>query len=114
MQKIIKLNSLLYKSNNFNYGQLLLNKNIILTVRSDLLNKNIYFKKIKKLEKLLILYNKKIISYTTLNFLVKKNNKIINTKSNYSFLKILTELSWESGILIRNKEKINNITFSKN
>ena len=111
MQKIIKQNSLLYKSNNFNYGQLLVNKNIILTLRSDLLNNNFNLTKIKRFEKLLDLYNKEVISYTTLKFLT---NKKFNIKSDYSFLKVLTELSWESGILIKNNTKINFLNFNKN
>ena len=100
MQTILKVNSLLYKSNNFKYGQLLLNKNIILTTRSDLLTKHISLKSIKNFEKLVNLYNNKIISYTTLKFLLNKFNKNLNTSSDYSFLKLLLELSWESGIFL--------------
>ena len=113
MRKIIKINSLLYKSNNFNYGQLLLNKNIILTIRSDFLNNTISSTKIKKFEKLLNLYNNKIISYTTLKFLLNKNNKSISIKSDYSFLNLLTEFSWESGLLINKNKQSKSITFTK-
>jgi hypothetical protein len=111
MQKINKLNFLLHKSNNFNYGHLLLNKNIILTLRSDLYQTNTY--SIKKFEKLLVLHNNKRISYTSFRFLLNKTSKKITSKSDYSFLKTLTELSWESGILVNNKKRIKSITFTK-
>jgi hypothetical protein len=110
MQKIIKLNSLLYKSANFSYGHLSSGKNIIITIRSDFSKKKSYSTKIKNSEKLLILFNDQRISYTTLIFLLNKTSKVINSNSDYSFLKTLTELSWESGILLSENK---NITFTK-
>jgi len=109
MLKFFKLHFLVYKSNINNYGQVLLNNNIILTIKSNLFNKNkISYKFLK-----LYLINKKI-KYTTLIFLLNKSNKNINVKSSYSFLKFLTELSWESGILLKNRKKIKTITFTNN
>jgi hypothetical protein len=116
MQKINKINSILYKSNKFNYGQLLVNNNVLLSVRSDILqNKFILSNKFIKFNKLLNLYNKKIISYNTFNFLSKKLN-LISKKSNfkYSFLNVLVEFAWESGLLLKDKKKTKKLTFIKN
>jgi len=109
-----KLKPLLYKSNHFNYAQLTLNDDIILSLRSDLFNKDSLHREVESLEKLTLLYNNNIISYNTLRFFIKKRNKVITFKSDYSFLKALVELSWESGILLNNDNKINNITFNTN
>jgi hypothetical protein len=102
------LKSLLYKSNTFNYGQLLLNNIVILTVKSEFLS----FKKsdltVRILKKL---YNDKRISYTTLSFFFKKTKKLITYKADVSFLKLLTELAWESGLLLEKKIKCKCITF---
>jgi hypothetical protein len=110
MQKIIKLNSLVYKSTNFIYGYLSSDKKVLITIRSDLSKKRNYSIKRKNFEKLLHLFNDQKISYTTLIFLLNRTSKIINSNSDYSLFKVLTELSWESGIFL-NKKK--DITFIK-
>ena len=103
-----KLKSLLHKSNTFNYGQLLLNNVVILTIKSNLFKSKDFLLKVEIFEKL---YNNKIISYTTLIFFLNKEKKIVGAKSNFSFLKILTELGGESGILLENKKECKNIIF---
>jgi hypothetical protein len=110
MKKKNNLNSLLYKSNTFNYGQLLLNNIVILTIKSDFFKNKSSSLQVKVLK---ILYNNKIISYTTLIFFLNKTKKIINSKSDFSFLKVLTELGWESGILVKNNKKCKSIIYHK-
>jgi hypothetical protein len=110
MKKIIKSKFLFYESNTCNYGQLLLNNNVILTVKSDLFNNKIHLTKLNILEKL---YNDKLISYTTLIFILYKNNKVINYKSDLYFLQVLIEFGWESGTLFKNKKKYEKIIFFK-
>jgi len=112
MLKVFQLHFLVYKSNINNYGQISLNKNIILTTQSNLFNKDFVINKIS--DNLLKLYINNKVSYNTLIFLTKKSNKRIDYKSDYSFLNFLIELSWESGILSKNKKKIKTITFSNN
>ena len=115
MRKTIKLNFLLRKSNKFNYGQVLIKKKVVLTARSNLFSlTNPYLSNIKDFKQLLGLYDNNKISYTTLNFLLKKFNKKFNFKSDYSFLKVLTEFSWESGILLKKNKEINSVTFTDN
>jgi hypothetical protein len=100
------IKTLLYKSNKFNYGQILVDNEVLLTNGSNLyIGKNNSFKEKKEFKKLLGLYNTKKISYTTLNFLNKKFNDKFDNNKNYSFLNILIELSWESGIF--SKKNIN-------
>ena len=85
MQKINKINSIVYKSNKFNYGQLLINNKVLLSVRSDILkNKFILSNKVSKFNKLLDLYNKEIISYSTFYFLSKKLN-FVSKKSKFKY-----------------------------
>ena len=112
MRKLKNLKSVIYNSNKFKYGQMIVKNDVILTIRSDflshqkiLINKEIYF------FNLLNLYNSNNISYTTIKFLLKKFNLVNKLESNYSFLNLLTEFSWESGI-ISNKER--ELTFIKN
>lgn len=102
---MIKFNSLLYKSNKFNYGQILINNKVILTNRSDLhITENLNIRE----KKILNLYNKKIISYSTFKYLLSKIDNNFN-KKNYFFFKIMGELVWESGLLKKSK----NIIFIK-
>jgi uncharacterized cysteine cluster protein YcgN (CxxCxxCC family) len=103
MQKIIKSKILFYNSNKFNYGQLLINKNIILTIKSSLLTnyEHDYSYRNKTFNKCILLFNNKIISYNSLNLLCAKNYKTIKVKDKYRFSKLLTELIWESGVSLR-------------
>jgi hypothetical protein len=101
----MRKNYLLYKSNNHNYGQILVNNVVLLTINPILFNNKIKFIEFKTIKKL---YNTRIISCITLNFLL--NKKTIKSNSDCFFLQILTELGLESGILYK---KCKNITFNK-
>lgn len=103
MQKVIKSNPILNKFNKSKYGQILYDKNIILTIQS-ILQKNNHSEEVKQFPDLLNLYNKKIISYTTfIYFVLKKSYKNTYLESNNLLFNKLTELNWESGFSLIKK-----------
>ena len=113
MKNKIKLNSLLTKSNKFNYAQLLTNDNVMLTVRSDIgISKELVIKNSNEFTKVIDLYNNKIIKYSTLLFILNKFNRIDGLKSDYSYLNVLVELGWESGILLDRNKKLKKLSFT--
>jgi hypothetical protein len=106
MQKIIKLNPIF---NKFKNTQILDDETIKLIIK-PILQKSNHSEKIKQSQNLFNLYNKKIISYTTLlYFILKKNHKNNYTKSNNFLFNELNELKWESGFFLT-KKSINQCT----
>jgi hypothetical protein len=104
---MISIKPLFYKSNKFNYCQILINKKIFLSIRSDFsLLKELNLKEKTQLEKILHLYKNNKISYTTVKFFLQKLNPYNSfSKMNYSLLNIITEFAWESGF-IKNDNKL--------
>jgi hypothetical protein len=103
----MKINSIVNKSNNFKYARVLINNNIVLSTRSDIkISNHNKVTEQKNLVGALDLYNSNRIKYSTFLYIQKKFSKLYsNNKSVLSFLTVLTELSWESGLVL-NRELI--------
>ena len=100
----MKVNSIVTKSNNFNYARVIVDNNIVLSTRSDIKFFEYFNNHHQKHEftKVLSLYNSGVIKYSTVLYVKRKFSKLYNNKQETSFLNILTEFSWESG-LVSNK-----------
>lgn len=102
-----EIKPLFYKSNKFNYFQIIKEKKICLGIRSDIsMIKDLNFN--KKIKELTLLYNNNKISYKTILFISKKFNPygFKSKKKNNLFLKSGLELIWESGLFIREKKHL--------
>jgi len=106
----MKVNSIVTKSNNFNYARVIVDNNIVLSTRSDIKFFEYFNNHHQKHEftKVLSLYNSGVIKYSTVLYVKRKFSKLYNNKQETSFLNILSEFSWESG-LVSNK----GLTFTK-
>ena len=96
-----------YKSNKFNYFQIIKDKGVCLGIRSDIPRiKKLNFN--KELKKLVLLYNNNKISYKTIFFISKKLSPygFKSIKENNLFLKLGLEFTWESGLFIREKKHL--------
>ena len=102
-----KIHSAIRASNKYRYGQIKKDNKILLCLRSDKSRKKLLGsdnileipnENIKPLEQVLALYNNGNISYSTLCYIYNKLGVSSSFKDD-DFLHVLTEFSWESGIL---------------
>jgi hypothetical protein len=105
----MQINSIIKTKNTFNYAQLINKQNILLSIRSDIqTNKVRDISLNNQVAKVVDMYKKELITYSTLFFIFDKFENIYDNKKDIEFIKVLTELGWESGLL-KNKE----VTFIK-